>query len=147
MIKQEPVFAPPRQDVQTEAHLPQEGLRCFQAAQLRNRQEPASGEAIERVGAEVSLCHPGNGLDVAQSAGTGLYIGLEDVGRIVGLGVTIRLLANLGIEELSDRPYMFGGEGGSHAIDLSGISRELPGFEERRHDAYIGGGFLYALID
>jgi hypothetical protein len=49
VIEQQPVLAAACQDVQTEAHFPQEGLRCFQATQLRHRQKSAGGEPIEGV--------------------------------------------------------------------------------------------------
>ena len=55
-------------DVQAEAHLPQEGLRLLQAPQLRRREKAVRRQLIERVGAEVALGHPGDGLDVAQAA-------------------------------------------------------------------------------
>ncbi len=65
----------------------------------------------------MALGDPGNRLNVAQSAGTGLYVGLEVVGRVVGLGVSVGLFADFGFEEFLDRPNVLGRERGPHAIN------------------------------
>ena len=93
MIEQQPVLVSPGEDVQAEAHLPQEGLRLLQPSQLRRCQESVGRESVEALGAEVAFRDPGNGLNVAQPAGTGLDVGLEVVGGVVGLEVSLGLLA------------------------------------------------------
>ena len=59
---------------------------------------------IERIGPEVAFGDPGNGLDVAQAAWARFDVGLEVVGRVVGLEVTLVLLAHLRVEEFAYRP-------------------------------------------
>ncbi len=66
MIKQQPVLAPTGHDVQAETHLPQEGLRLFEAAQFARGDKAAPRQAIERLRAEMALRHPAYGLQVAQ---------------------------------------------------------------------------------
>ena len=105
VIEQQAILAPPGEDVQAEAHLPQEGLRLLAGgAAPPRRQKAVRDEPVERVGAEVALGDPGDGLDVAQPAGAGLDVGLEVVGGVVRLEVPLGLLAHLGLEELLHRP-------------------------------------------
>ena len=68
VVEQQPILAPARQHVQREAHLPEERLRLPQLAQLAGGEEAVAHQFIERLGAEVALGHPANGLDVAQPA-------------------------------------------------------------------------------
>ena len=112
VIEQQPVLVPAGEHVQAEAHLPQERLRRVQPPQLRGREEAVRDQLIERVGAEVALGDPGDGLDVAQPAGAGLDVGLEVVGGVVGLEVPLLLLAHLGLEEFAHRPDAIGRERG-----------------------------------
>ncbi len=101
IIEQQPVLVPARQHMQAEAHLPQERLRLLEPPQLRGGEEALRHQLIERLGAEVPPCDPTNRLNVAQTAGSGLYVRLEVVGGIVGLEAPLLLLLDLGLEILA----------------------------------------------
>jgi len=83
VIEQQPVLAPARDRVQREAHLPEERLRLPQLAQLGGREEPVADQFIERLGAEMALGDPADGLDVAQAARARLHVRLEVVTGVV----------------------------------------------------------------
>ena len=147
VVEQQPVLVPSGEDVQAEAHLPQERLRLRQPPQLRGAQEPLGRESIEGVGAELPLRHPGDGLDVAQPAGAGLDVGLEVIGGVVGLEVPLGLLADLGLEELLHRPDVLGSESGAHRREQRGTAGEQARFQQRRHDAHVADALFAALRD
>ena len=67
-------------------------------------QEVVLDQPVEGRSTEVTLSHTGNHLDVAQSAGTALDVGLEVVDGILELVVALLLLPGLGSEELIRRP-------------------------------------------
>ena len=75
IVEQQAVFAPAGENVQPESHLPQEGLARLELAQLLARQEAVRHQLIERVGAEMALRDPADGLDVAQAPGLDLTFG------------------------------------------------------------------------
>ena len=117
VIEQQPVFAAVRQHVQREADLPQERLRGLQLAQLALGQEAVLDQLIERVGAEVPLRDPADGLDVAQPAGARLHVRLEVVGRVVVAMMARGLLGDLGFEEIARRPDALGRERAPHGFE------------------------------
>ena len=92
-------------------------------------------QLIERLGAEVALRHPGDGLDVAQAAGTGLDVGLEVVGGVVGLEVPLGCSRTLASKNSLHRPDALGRERGAHGCQQRGLAGEQPRLEQRRHDA------------
>ena len=69
MIEQQPVFTAVRQYMQSEADLPQEGLRRLELAQFALGQEVMVDQFVERIGAEVPLGNPADGLNIAQLYG------------------------------------------------------------------------------
>ena len=145
VIEQQAILAPRGEGVQAEAHLPQKRLRLLQAPQLREREERVRRQAIEAVGAEMPLRHPGDGLDVAQPPGAGLDVGLEVVGGVVGLQVPLGLLAHFRLEELLHRPDALGCQRAAHGGEQLRISGEQARFQERGHDADVADAFLGAL--
>ena len=148
VVEQQPVLAPAGEHVQAEAHLPQEGLRLLEPAQLRRGEEAVRDQLVERVGAEVPLRHPADGLDVAQAARAGLDVGLEVVGGVVGLQVALGLLAHLGLEELLRPARRAPGASAARMLrEQRGAAGEQARLEQRRHDADIGGALLGALLD
>ncbi len=147
MVEQQPVFAPPRHDVQPEPDFPQEGLSLFQSSQLGRRQEAASGQSVERIAAEMTFGDPGNGLNVAQAAGSRLDVRLEVVGRVVRLEVAFSLLADLGLEESLHRPHMIRRKRRAHADEQGLVAGQQPCFEQRGHDADLSRTFLCAFFN
>ena len=138
---------PPGEHVQPEAHLPQERLRLLEPPQLRGGEKAVGDQLIERLGAELALGHPADGLDVAQSAGAGLDVGLEVVGGIVGLEAPLLLLAHLGLEEVAHRPDAIGRERGAHRGEQLGRAGEAARLHQRRHHPDVGGALLGAFGD
>ena len=103
---------------------------------------------VERAGAEVALGHPGDGLDVAQAAGAGLHVGLEVVGGVVGLGVALLLLGDLGFEvRLAPARCDPADTASRMSAEQLRIAGQQARFEQRGHHADVGGAFLGALGD
>ena len=144
VIEEQPILAPAVERVQPEAHLPQEGLGLLQAPQFRLGEEAVGHQAVERLGAEVALGHPGDGLDVAQAPGPGLDVGLEVVGGVIGLQVPLGLLAHLGLEELLHRPDALGRQGRTHRGEQLGAAGQQARLDEGRHDAHVADALLGA---
>ena len=133
--------------VQREAHLPQERLRGAQLAQLVGREEAVLDQFVERLRAEVALRDPADGLDVAQSAGTGLHVRLEVVRGVVVPVVAGLLLGDLGFEEGLRRPDAVLAERAAHRLEQVVGPREQPRLDERRGDAHVGGALVLAVVD
>ena len=47
VVEQQPVFTPAGEDVQSETHFPEEGLRLLELAQFRQRQESMRAQFVE----------------------------------------------------------------------------------------------------
>ena len=129
MVKQQPILAPPGDAVQRKAHFPKKRLGALQATQFSGRQKAEIDEIIEGIGTEVPLGDPSNGLDVAQAAGAGFDVGLEVVGRVVRLEMTLVLFAYLRVEELAHRPDRRRRECGAHAGHQRFRSSEMTCFD------------------
>ncbi len=75
VIEQQPVLAPAGDEMQRESDAPQPGLRRLELCEFAHRQESPAGEFLQRVGSEVALRDPADGLQVAQPAGLCLTFG------------------------------------------------------------------------
>ena len=82
VVEQQAVLAAAGEHVQPEPYLPEERLARLELAQLLARQKAVSDQLIERVGAEVALGDPADGLDVAQAPRARFDVGLEVVSGI-----------------------------------------------------------------
>ena len=157
MVEEQAVFAPPGDDVQAEAHAPQEAPAVEQPLALQPRQEAAVlqlGElparrfaalgAVSRA-AQVPLGDPQHGLDVAQAARGALDVGFEVVVDVVELRMALVLLLPLGVEEAAARPE---GTLGEQLVELRRQPRrtgQAPPFEHRRGNADVLGGLAPAV--
>ncbi len=146
MIEEQAVFPPSRHDVQPEPDLPQHRLRLFQTPQFGTRQEAARDESVQCVGAEMPFGHPGDRLDIAQSARPCLDVGLEVVGGVVRLEMTLGLFADLGFEELLHRPDAVGSHRLAHSSHQRFIAGDQPRLDECRHHTDIGRALLRAFL-
>ena len=99
VVEQQPVLGAACQNVQGEAHAPQECLAALQAPQLPGGQELVFDELVEGPDAEIPFRNPADHLDVAQPPGTALDVRLEVVARIMVAMVSGDLLAALLREE------------------------------------------------
>ncbi len=147
VVEQQPVLAAPGDHVQGEAHLPQEGLRRAQLAQLARREETVLDQFVERLGAEVPLGDPADGLHVAQPARARLYVRLEVVGRVVVAVVPGLLFGHLRFEERLRRPHVVLAERTAHRLEQVVRPAEEPRLDERRGDAHVGRALALAVVD
>ena len=147
MIEQQAILAPVGQHVQREADLPQERLRGLELAQLALGQEAVIDQLIERVGAEVALRDPADGLDVAQPAGARFDVRLEVVGRVVIAMVARGLLGDLRFEEIARRPHALGRERAAHRFEQLLRAHQQARFDHRRRDADVGRALALAVVD
>ena len=147
MVEQQPVLAPAAHEVQREAHAPQPGLRRLQLRELARRQEAVAGEFLERLGAEMALGDPGDGLDVAQPAGALLDVRLEVVGGVVEAVMALGLFGELGVEEVARGPQPVGRERAAHRVEQRRRPREQARLEQRRRDAEVGERLALAVVD
>ena len=104
VVEQEPVLGTPGQDVQREAHPPQEPPAGLQCVELACGKEAVIDQLAEGLRPEMASGDPGDGLDVAQAARTLLDVRLEVVAGVVEPAVPQALLAHLGLEEPPARP-------------------------------------------
>ena len=109
--------------------------------------KPCVEQFVERAGVELALGHPRDGLDVAQAARAGFDVGLQVVGRVVGLGVPFLLLGHLGFEVGLDRPDALGRHGIAHLREQLRVAGQQPRLHQRGHHADVGGTFLGAFVD
>jgi hypothetical protein len=111
------------------------------------REEGVDDQLVEGLGAEVSLRHPADGLDVAQSTGTRLDVGLEVVAGIVVAVVASLLLGDFRFEEGLRRPDVVLAERAPHRLEQMLGAGEQPRFDEGRGDADVGSAFTLAVVD
>ncbi len=104
-------------------------------------------ELVDRIGAEMTLGDPADGLDVAQPAGTGLDVRLEVVGRVVVTMMPRGLLGDLCLEELARAPHVVLPERAAHRLEQVVGSGEQPRLDQRRRDADVGGALALAVVD
>ena len=147
VVEQQPVLAPAGQHVQREAHLPQERLRRVELAQLARGEEAVPDELVERVGAEMTLRHPADGLDVAQPTGARLDVRLEVVGRVVVAMVPRGLLGDLRLEELPRAPHVVLAERPAHRLEEIVGTGEQSRLDQRGRDADVRRAFALAVVD
>ncbi len=57
-------------------------------------------QLIERIGSEMPLRHPADGLNVAQAAGAGFDVGFQVVGGVEIAMMPLGLFLDLGFEEI-----------------------------------------------
>ena len=87
-----------------------------QSPNLARRQKLVCDELIKCPDAKVTFGDPTDHLDVAQSAGTALYIGLEVVGRIPVTVMTRNLFLAFFGKELRRRPQLVRRHHGLHVL-------------------------------
>ena len=90
-IKQQPVFATPRQVVQTDAQHLQEALVTSDLPGFARRDQSVAGQRRPATAQTGTLADPEYALQVAQPAWTFLDVGFQIVGGIVEAGVAVRL--------------------------------------------------------
>ena len=147
VVEQQPVLAPAGEHVQPEPYFPQERLARLELAQLLAGQKAVRHQLIERVGAEMALRDPADGLDVAQAAGARLDVRLEVVGGIEIAVMALGLFLDLGLEEILRGPEPVGRERTPHAGEQRLGSREQPRLEQRGRDADVGEALALAIVD
>ena len=147
IVEQQPVFAPPGQRVQAEAHPPKKGLAGLELAQLLAGEKSVCHELIERVGAEMTFRHPADGLDVAQAPGARFDVGLEIVGGVEIAMMPLGLLLDLGLEEILRGPQTVGRQRAAHAREQRFGAGQQARLEQGGRDADVGEALALAVID
>ena len=147
IVEQQAVLAPAGEHVQPEAHLPEEGLARLELAQLLARQKAVRDQLIERIGAEVALRHPADGLDVAQAPGARFDVGLEVIGGIEVAVVALGLFLDLGLEKVLRGPQPVRRERAPHAGEQRLGSGEQARLEQRGRDADVGETLALTIVD
>ncbi len=146
MVEQQPVFGTARENMQREAHPPQESLAAFQPPQLPGRQELMLDELVEGLDAEMPLGDPADHLDVAQASGASLYVWFEVVARVMVAMVSGDLLAALLSEKLLWRPDAVRSDRFLHGFEECFGARNQARLHQRRRHRQVRDGLLDALL-
>ncbi len=104
MVKQQTIFTASGNQVQTKAYLPEKGLSFMQGLIFVFRKKTVIHQFVQGFGIEVAFRHPADHLDIAQSAGAFLDIGLQVIGGVVKLVVPLLLFRQFGFEEFAAGP-------------------------------------------
>ena len=102
---------------------------------------------IERVGAEMALRHPADGLNVAQAAGARFDVRFEVVGGIEVAVMPLGLFLDLGFEEILRRPEPIGRQRAAHAGEQRFGPASRRASNKRGGDADVGEAFALAIVD
>ena len=137
VIEQQPVFAAPGQNVQRETHAPQERLPFVQPPHLARREKLVRDQFIESLDAEMPFGDPADHLDVAQAAGTALYVRFEVVAGVVVAMVPRDLFLAFFREELRGGQILSGPIAACMASN-SARAREQARLHQRRRDGQVG---------
>ncbi len=145
MIEHQAVLAPAREVVQADAQVLQHALVGRDGGGLARRDQALLGELGPGLPEARGAREPQHHLQVAQSPGAFLDVGLEVVGRLLEALVAALLLPELGLEEVAHRaaraqPLVQGGE-------EPRIARNQARLEETRVHGDVLGSLLDAFGD
>ncbi len=107
MIKQESVFPPARQQVQSDANAPEKILALDESFQFVFTEEIMGYQVVQGSGAKMPFGNPADNLDVTQAAGIFLYIGFQVIGGITEPVVTLNLFRQFGLKKFAAGPDLF----------------------------------------
>ncbi len=147
IVEQQSVLAPSGEAMEREADTPQQALAHHQGLVLVLGEEAVGNQVVQVLGVEVAFGDPADHLDVAQSPGIFLDVGLQVVGGAAELAPTRLLLFDLGGKEGLARPDAVAGRGGPHALEQVRRAGEPARLDEVGHDGRIGAGYLHAVRD
>ncbi len=154
VVEQQAVLGPSGEHVQAIAHLPEKLLGGGQQAMFAFGNEPLVDHGLQVEGAELATRDPEDGLDVAQTAGGTLDVGLQVVLGVVVLGMTSALLVALGKEELLARPHLLGTGDLQHGLAQALRTGDRAAFHQVGDDGEVGtrligtlGHRTYSLAD
>jgi len=104
MIKQQPVLMAAGDHVQRKACAPQEILACEQLVALGFGQKAAIPQLAEGLRAELAFGDPGDGMNIAQSAGAFFDVGFKLIAGVVIFAMTGELFCHFRAEKFVDWP-------------------------------------------
>src|SRR5690606_16558703 len=135
------------QTVQGKAHLPEEGAAAGQDAVFGLVEKAPVNQLPQVAGAEMAQRHPADGLDVPQSAGRALDVGLEVVFGVIELGMAGLLLGPLGAEELGAGPHVLLVQSLDHLLAQLFLPDQDTGLHQVGDDGDIRAGLVLAFAD
>ncbi len=147
IVEQQPVLAPSGQRMQPEADLPKERLARLELAQLLAGEKAVSHQLVERVGAEMALRHPADGLNIAQAPGAGFDVGFQIVCGVEIAMMALGLFLDLRFEEILRGPEPVGRQRAAHAGEQRFRAGEQPRLEQGGGDADVGEALALAVVD
>ena len=147
VVEQQPVLSPAGNNVERVAHTPEEIVSLVETVVLGLGQEIVFDQVPEPLRVKMSFRDPADHLDVAQTAGAFLHIGLQVVLAVVELMVARRLFFPFGCKEFPGRPYLFRSRHFDHGFIQGCIADYQPGFHEVRGYRYIRLCFLDTVLD
>ena len=116
VIKQQAVFGTACEHMQGVAHLPKKRLALAENAQLRVIHKAVGDNIGVLLGAEVTLSHPANHLDIPQATGGAFEVGLQVVLGVVVAVVASNLLLPLGFKKAVGGPQVRGAQALAHLL-------------------------------
>ena len=144
-VEDQPVLAPPGDQVQPRADQLERAFVLVQLAHLEGRDQPLGGQLAPVAAQSGGARHPDHQLQVAQATGAFLAIGLERVGRVLVLDMALAHLQHLGAQEGLRVHHRVGGltEGG---VDAARSAQEAR-FEHGGLHRHVAPRLVDALLD
>ena len=142
-IEHQAVLATAGDQVQPGPDQAQQGLVVLDLAHLERCGQALAGEFVPAFAQPCGARHPQDDLQVAQTAGRFLAVGLQGVGRVLELGVTLAHLQGLGHEEgLRVHGRV---ETPAEIREQARVAVDQPGLQQGGLHGYILGGLRQAV--